>query len=208
LVAVVRDANVGSVVGAKVLTDLPGLLVPGGTQTAMLLVPVPPQTGSYDLHVGTEHPDGRGRRSSATTRILLHVEQNDAPSGLAPLLDSIRPLLLQARQAQRLPDDYVDITEGWLARWKRWTKKTLLNNFKLAYVDVMSRQQSHVNGQLVAAVEQLAECCAILDHAVRIQQSRLAELERSGGPPPVDGSVCVQQGADGPRSEVPGESDV
>jgi Glycosyl transferases group 1 len=209
LVAEVRAANGGNVVGVKVLTDLPGLLVPGATQTAMLLVPVPPQAGSYDLHVGTEHPDGPNRRSSATTHVLLHVGQNDpdASSGLAPLLDGIRPLLLQARQAQRLPDDYVDVTEGWLARWKRWTKKTLLNNFKLAYVDVMSRQQSHVNQQLVAAVEQLAECCATLDHAVRIQQSRIAEFELSRGQPPVNGGDCVQPGRMRPVSGFPGGSD-
>jgi hypothetical protein len=33
--------------------------------------------------------------------------------------------------------------------------------------------------QLVMAVQQLAECCATLDHAVRAQQARIDQLEAS-----------------------------
>src|SRR5207244_2785670 len=47
-------------------------------------------------------------------------------------------------------------------------KRKLLGNFKHAYVDVLSRQQSAFNTQLLSAVRELAECCATLDHAVRV----------------------------------------
>ncbi len=163
--AEVRDPHTDSVVGTA-NTELAGLLMPGATQTAMLLVPVPPEPGAYDLHVGAA--------GSEPLCVPLHVGNEPASgAGLAPLLDGMRELLVQARQAQRLPDDYIDVTEGWFARAKRWVKKKLLYNFKRAYVDVLSRQQSQVNEQLVAAVQQLAECCATLDHAVHGLQRRL-----------------------------------
>ena len=92
-------------------------------------------------------------------------------------MQAAQAALTAARQSQNLPDDYVDVTEGRLARWKRWVKRKLLNNFKHAYVDVLSRQQSRVNQQLVATLHQLTECCTTLDHAVRVLQERVTALE-------------------------------
>jgi hypothetical protein len=80
-------------------------------------------------------------------------------------------------QLTQLPADYVDVTEGRLAPVKRLIKKKLLNNFKHAYVDVLSRQQSQVNGQVVLMIQQLAECCALLDHAIAGLHQRLDGLE-------------------------------
>jgi O-antigen biosynthesis protein len=178
LFAEVRDAETGAVVCLCTPTELPSLLLPGAVQTAMLLVPVPIQPAAYDLFLWAEHPDGPRRLASEPTCTRLLVGPTSANvSGLFPLLDGVRGLLIEAHRMQRLPDDYLDVSQGWLARWKRWTKKTLLNNFKRAYVDVLSRQQSQLNQQLVAAVAQLAECCATLDHAARSQQSRLDRLE-------------------------------
>jgi hypothetical protein len=191
----VRDAQTGEVVCDRTATDLPDLLVPGAVRTAMLLVPVPPESGTYDLLLWAEHPGGDRRLASEPTRSGLLVGTTPANvSGLLPLLDGVRGLLIDAQRIQRLPDDYLDVTQGWLARWKRWTKKTLLNNFKRAYVDVLSRQQSRLNQQLVAAVAQLAECCATLDHAVRSQQARLDRLDASAD--------NREQGVDAPRSVV------
>ena len=45
-------------------------------------------------------------------------------------------------------------------------------------MDVLSRQQSACNEQLLAAVQALTECCATLDHAVRTLQERVAQLEK------------------------------
>jgi hypothetical protein len=78
---------------------------------------------------------------------------------------------------QELPADYVDVTEGHLAPLKHFVKRKLLNNFKRGYVDVLSRQQSHVNRDLVMMIQQLSECCALLDHAVAGLHQRLDALE-------------------------------
>ena len=87
----------------------------------------------------------------------------------------IQSALAEAHRLQRLPEDYLDVTEGRFARWKRWLKQKLLGNFKKAYVDVLSRQQSQVNRHLVTSVQQLAEYCATLEHAVHGLQQRLDE---------------------------------
>jgi glycosyltransferase involved in cell wall biosynthesis len=179
LQAEVRDPRSRALI-ARTDTELPGLLVPGATQTAMLLVPVPPQAGSYDALFGAG--------GCEPTRVRLHVGQQGGGSALAPLLDGIRRLLIRARAGQRLPADYVDVTLGRFARWKRWLKAKLLYNFKRAYVDVLSYQQSEVNEQLVAAVQQLAECCATLDHAVRSLQRQLDEQQGTLSEPRPSGS--------------------
>src|SRR5262249_54064259 len=67
-----------------------------------------------------------------------------------------------AERLHRLPDDYRDVTQGWLASWKRRAKEKLLNNFKRAYVDVLSQQQTAFNRQLLTAVEELAEGFTVL----------------------------------------------
>ncbi|MFL5327966.1 MAG: glycosyltransferase [Gemmataceae bacterium] len=55
----------------------------------------------------------------------------------------------------QLPDDYVDVSEGRLARWKRWIKSKLLHNFKVSYVDVVTRQQTRFNRRLLEIIEEL-----------------------------------------------------
>jgi glycosyltransferase involved in cell wall biosynthesis len=168
LQAEVRDRYTGAVLGTET-TELPGLLVPGAAQTAMLRVPVPASCGFYAVSLGAV--------GFAPAEMRLHVGESDGMSDRFPLLDGIRKLLLEARQCQRLPADYVDVTQGWFARCKRWIKRKLLHNFKHAYVDVLSRQQSQLNRQLVAAAEQLVETCAMLDHAVRELQRRLDQCD-------------------------------
>ena len=181
--AEVHDPASREVVAERRRTPLPGLLAPGGTQTAMLLVPVPPVPGDYEVRLWAEYPDGGRLVPSVPISLPLHVGREIAKaSSLAPLLDGIRQLLIQAREGQRLPDDYIDVTEGWFARWKRWAKRKLLNNFKRGYIDVLSRRQSRVNEQLVAAVEQLAECCASLDHAVRTLNEQPRGEKRESDP--------------------------
>src|SRR5262249_31352808 len=100
-------------------------------------------------------------------------------------LDTVQAALVEASRLQTLPDDYTDVTEGLFAALKRRVKRKLLGNFKNAYVDVVSRQQSAFNRRLLDAVGELAECCATLDHAVRLLLGRVAELEGrvSGGNP-------------------------
>ena len=79
--------------------------------------------------------------------------------------------LAEAAGRQELPDDYTDVTEGFLSSLKRRLKRKLLGNFKHAYVDVLSRQQSAFNQHILAAVHELAECCARLDHAAQLWEA-------------------------------------
>jgi hypothetical protein len=85
--------------------------------------------------------------------------------------------LPQAHRLQKLPTDYVDVTEGTLAPVKRLIKRKLFHNFKHAYVDVVSRQQTQMNEKLVLMIQQLSECCEMLDHAVVGLHQRLDGLE-------------------------------
>jgi hypothetical protein len=91
----------------------------------------------------------------------------------------VQKALAMAQRCRQLPADYTDVTEGWLANWKRRIKRKLLNNFKLAYVDVLSRQQSAFNQFVLTALEELAECCATLDHKGRTRS--FAHGETHGG---------------------------
>src|SRR5439155_7334428 len=114
---------------------------------------------------------------TAPTALPLVVEGDDELSlsdGCLGILDEVQAALAEANRLQKLPEDYTDITQGVLTGLKRRLKKKLLGNFKTAYVDVLSRQQSACNRQLLEAVQALAECCATLDHAVRQLHERLA----------------------------------
>jgi glycosyltransferase involved in cell wall biosynthesis len=168
-------------------TPLPGLLVPGRALAAAVPVAVPSTPGNYRVILWAERaepdqpPDGRTatRRPERLTPaapeswLPLTVAANgDAPGRgcCAPLLDAAAAALVEADRLRRLPDDYTDVTQGLLASWKRRIKRKLLGNFKHAYVDVLSRQQSAFNRALLTAVQELAECCATLEHAVRLGQ--------------------------------------
>ena len=93
------------------------------------------------------------------------------------LLMGVQTSLAEADERQHLPDDYTDITQGLFAKWKRWIKRKLLGNFKHAYVDVLSRQQSGFNRHILAALRELAECSTILDHACASQARGAAGLD-------------------------------
>src|SRR5262249_25888263 len=108
---------------------------------------------------------------SSTFELVVTPDAVASATGLAgPILQLAHEALADAEGLKRLPDDYADVTLGMFARWKRWLKSKLLGNFKRGYVDVISRQQSQMNQRLVTAIQQLAECCATLDHALRTLQ--------------------------------------
>jgi len=174
-------------------TPLPRLLRPGRALSAAVPVPVPPAPGVYRVAFWAERdrsqahglqPVGlEGREAGA---LLLSVKSQSAIGNpqpaegcCGPALETVQGALVEADRLQRLPDDYTDVTEGTFAKLKRRIKRKLLGNFKHAYVDVLSRQQSAFNAQLLAAVRELSECCATLDHAVRVL------LERAHASPPV-----------------------
>jgi glycosyltransferase involved in cell wall biosynthesis len=172
---------------------LPGLLLPGRWRAAAVPVPMPDTPGTYRVDLWAEEAGdedlwqtARGRPPSApfTTSFRLIVaaqeESLNAPS-CAPLLETLDNDLAEASRLQRLPDDYLDVTEGLLASVKRRIKQKLLGNFKRAYVDVLSRQQSAFNRQVVSALQELTECLATLDHAVTLLHARQAQKRQRTG---------------------------
>jgi hypothetical protein len=108
-----------------------------------------------------------------TMRLMVNDKATESEtSWSAPFIDNIRSALMEAMVCQQLPDDYTDVTEGRFAKWKRWIKRKLLGNFKHAYVDVLSRQQSRFNQQILTALTELADYCATLEHAARAEEAR------------------------------------
>jgi glycosyltransferase involved in cell wall biosynthesis len=173
-------------------TALPRLLLPGQAEAAVVSVLVPGAAGCYRLHLWParvacepEAPVGASRAgasgSQANFTLLVLASGSATPPLCGPALDRVKGQVANAQRQGRLPQDYRDVTEGHFARWKRWLKRKLLNNFKRAYVDVLSQQQSEVNGALADAVETLTRCCATLDHAVRVLQDRVSGLENQRG---------------------------
>lgn len=166
--------------GARTETRLPTLLMPGQAQVAAVPISLPAEAGSYAVRLWMARAGASEATPVSTAEISLTVETdqaNAAGSCVSAFLDTVAETLPKAHHLQQLPADYVDVTEGHFAPAKRFIKRKLLHNFKHGYVDVLSRQQSQVNGHLVVMIQQLAECCAMLDHAVNGLHERIDALE-------------------------------
>jgi len=177
-------------------TPLPGLLVPGQEAVAAVRVPVPTISGSYrvaiaavpavDYEKTTAASGGVAARSAfpLAESFRLIVEQAGLSAGdpcCATSLQAVHQALRDAELHHCLPVEYLDVTQGFLARWKHWIKRKLLGNFKHAYVDVLSRQQSAFNRKTLSALQELAECCAVLDHALAAPHPRPVCDENQSG---------------------------
>lgn len=164
-------------------TPLAGILPPGKHQSLAVAVRAPAAPGEYQLRLHAHREDAMPQQPSRIyeAKLIVGAEVGDGPA--APVLEAVEAVLAEIAPLQQLPDDYVDVTQGRFARWKRWLKAKLLGNFKRGYVDVLSRQQSQVNQKLLLAVRQLAECCALLDQAVRAQSREVsaAKENKAGG---------------------------
>jgi glycosyltransferase involved in cell wall biosynthesis len=162
-------------------TALPGLLMPGRAMSGSVLVPVPRAAGDYEVRLAACRWDRLHEAEAAEYTSLELTVHGDRPasatSGYLSILDDAQAALVEAKRLEKLPQDYTDVTQGVLATVKHRIKQKLLGNFKKAYVDVLSRQQSACNQQLVEAIQTLTECCATLDHAVRQVHARLVQLE-------------------------------
>jgi hypothetical protein len=193
--ATLLDA-LGKPLAASQDTPLPGLLLPGQQSAAIARAPVPATPGVYGLALSAEprtvwqtektHPPtgaaGLVRLTVTPPRIPntqpgLRGTEPSTAGACAPSLEAVHAFLAEAANKQSLPDDYADITEGRLAPLKRRIKRKLLGNFKHAYVDVLSRQQSAFNQHIMTAVAELAECCAMLDHVAGTSVATPARTE-------------------------------
>lgn len=169
LAAEIVEHATGKIAAPCTYTDLPGLVAPGRAIPAALLLAPPARSGAYDVMLWAESDHGEAQCSSVQT---VHLVVADAlvrgdESCPADAVRQIQEALAEVHRLQRLPSDYIDVTEGRFARWKRWLKQKLLGNFKKAYVDVLSQQQSQVNQSLLLAVQRLADYCATLEHALQ-----------------------------------------
>jgi glycosyltransferase involved in cell wall biosynthesis len=155
-------------------TDLPGVVIPDREIAMAVRVGVPRTTGQFQVSfriVSLMEDDGESEPANpidadASMKLIVTEGQpNDERAYCTPVLDAARSAIAEAERNRHLPDDYLDVTEGRFAKWKRWIKRKLLGNFKHAYVDVLSRKQSNFNRNILSAVQELAECLAVLDHA-------------------------------------------
>jgi hypothetical protein len=178
--------DAGRVIDGKTTeTLLPGILMPGPTVAAALSIAVPASPGEYRVKLRAERagepfasvlPD----QDEQEVRLTVEAETGSAPSHwCSPLLEEVQTALALAEKAQRLPDAYTDVSDGWLSAVKRWVKRKVLNNFKRGYVDVLSRQQSAFNRQVLTAIAELAECYATLNSAGNANRDREADESAS-----------------------------
>ncbi len=150
------DAD-GAIVAPRTMTPISAILMPGHARVVAVPITIPSSAGAFRIRLWMEAPTAQGAAQELPLTVTAGTERS--PGGCAAVfLDAVREALPGAHQLTKLPANYVDVTEGRLAPVKRLVKRKLLNNFKHAYVDVLSRQQSQVNGQVVLMIQQLAEC--------------------------------------------------
>lgn len=180
LFAQVVEPRSGEPLSPPQVAPLPRPVVPGDTASAAIPVTVPRSPGNYRVLFWA------GRRAtdppvSGVGSMRLEVV---APAELATdsccsgLLQAAQHDLADASRLQHLPDDYLDVSTGLLRRVKLLLKRKLLGNFKSAYVDVLSRQQSAFNRQVVSVLQHLLECVATLDHALGQRRRRRQQRKR------------------------------
>jgi len=162
-------------------------LMPGANVTAAVRVAVPKVPGNYQVRLSViarsrlDVAPGEDSRpshdfevtSDAHIELVVADKEGLAGGGISStLLEAVQRAIAEADRHHRLPDDYLDVTEGLFARWKRKIKQKLLGNFKHAYVDVLSRQQSRFNEHMLAAVRELTECMTLVDHLAQMRTER------------------------------------
>src|SRR5262249_37186098 len=104
-------------------TPLAGVLVPGDSQRLAVAVAVPSPAGAYDVDLTAVCPQAVHAATAARIELRVESRETRAAHGCASLLlDSTRSAIAEAERQQILPDDYLDVTQGWFARWKRWLK--------------------------------------------------------------------------------------
>jgi glycosyltransferase involved in cell wall biosynthesis len=149
---------------------LPGLIRPDESSVVVVPVTVPRQVGIYKVSFAVElacRPPRRRRTHGKQLELVVTAQENAGGAGvMEPYLVSAQRVLVEAHAVKQLPEDYQDVTQGFLAKWKRVAKQKLLHQFRRAYVDVLSRQQSAFNDKLLTALCQLLDACTALGQVV------------------------------------------
>jgi hypothetical protein len=163
----------------------PEALIPGQGAPVVVTIRLPKRIGKYQVCLSVVTDDGQSLRVIGRHLIPLHMvktmpKQTTNEQPVAPLLQSVRQILAQAHRLERLPEDYVDVTEGKFSAAKRLIKRKLLNNFRRAYVDVGFRQQSALNQKLISVMNLLLESSSLQSNLAAIiqLQSQIRKLRR------------------------------
>ena len=166
LVARVLAAD-GISLSPETMTPVPCLVVPGRSVAGMIRVAVPAAPGEYAVVLGLRRMSAvdPAKTLCPAAAVKLSVVGAAASGPPAAIPANLEPVLRAATAAQELPVGYVDVSEGRLGRVKRWIKHKLLHNFQTGYVDVLSRQQSAFNRQMLTALAELGDGQAALTHA-------------------------------------------
>lgn len=141
------------------VTPIPRLIVPHQSVAAMVRVTVPAADGEYQVSIIWRRwqADGSACASPAATSVRLIIDTTEGSVASPAISVGLAPILRSAQATGDLPTGYVDVSEGRLATLKRWVKRKLLHNFQAAYVDVMARQQTAFNGQVISALAELGD---------------------------------------------------
>ena len=157
-----------------IVARLPQLVRPG--QSISLSVRLPEFDPSAECQA--EFALVRGDESISVGAIAASVDESSRTAGGTAddmLFAELSTRLAAAEALAELPTGYEDVTEGRLATWKRAVKQKLLHQFRTSYVDVLSRQQTAMNRVLLSAIQELAECAALLGQPAAPPASATAE---------------------------------
>ncbi|HQR42448.1 MAG TPA: glycosyltransferase family 4 protein, partial [Gemmatales bacterium] len=153
---------------------------PGKEALLIAAIGIPQCPGRYRVRVQIKQ--GRRRLASHTIPLLVSEQHIPTPGAipLQPIMQEIRSLLGDATRLQKLPSDYIDVTEGRFASLKKAIKTKLLHNFRKALVEPAFRQQSALNEKLLAAICLLVEGQAAQDVTASQAQllRQIRQLER------------------------------
>jgi len=155
----------GEPAASPAATRLADWLNPGQSTPMFLKVRLPELPGEYRLGIALRREDEAAPAiGDCDVQYPLIIDDTESTQKSDSLLDRLREALAEAERLQDLPDNYTDVTTGSLAKIKQRVKQKLLHQFKTAYVDVLSRQQTDWNRQMLTVVQELAECVTLLEH--------------------------------------------
>jgi len=161
-------------------TRLPGWLLPGQVTSVFLRVKLSAVPGEYRLGLALRREDAPAPElHECDVEYLLLLEAKTPATADSAVLDRLRSALAEVEKLQDLPDGYSDVSTGPFAKFKQQIKERLLHQFKTAYVDVLSRQQSEWNRQVGLVLHELAESVALLERSAVAEQSSEKSSELS-----------------------------
>lgn len=141
----------------QAISALDRVLNPGESRTIRLTIPRrSPSCREWVIRLQAE-----GQNLASLPWEINPNMDHQHPRQPLPDRDWVSPLE-RATTLARLPEGYVDVSEGFLAGVKRWLKRKLLGQFQTGYVDVLARQQAAFNRTIVDILRQMSEQLALL----------------------------------------------